>query len=200
MYVVVVAMLVLMVAGCHVPLKLFLESSGNFGAVEFCHSGPMESNSATNVGVTRIFLATLALCCPDSGSKVYSEAPASTVLILSGVQVPLIPLVETDGSTVGVEFWQNGPIGSNVGMDKVFTTMLIVLTDAHWLVFGVKVYRVVVATLVLMVAGSQVPDILFLEVVANVGAAEFSQSSPIRSNIGSVNGVITMSLVTVIPP
>ena len=49
------------------------------------------------------------------GVKVYLIVPIVVVLIVLGVQVPIIPLVDVEGNSGAEVFWQSGPIGKNVG-------------------------------------------------------------------------------------
>ena len=44
------------------------------------------------------------------------------VLMMAGLHVPGIPSFDVGGSAGGVEFWQSGPIGSNIG--EMLLTML----------------------------------------------------------------------------
>ena len=53
---------------------------------------------------------------PAFGVNVYVVVPIAEVLIVAGFQVPLIPLVETDGNCGAVEFWHKGAIGVNTGI------------------------------------------------------------------------------------
>ena len=50
-YVVVPFVVVLIVAGLHVPLIAFVELSGNAGATEFWHNGPIAANVGVICGV-----------------------------------------------------------------------------------------------------------------------------------------------------
>jgi len=55
---------------------------------------------------------------------------------------------------------------------------------------GVKVYRVVPTTDVLIVAGLQIPDILLRDVVGIAGATAFWQNGPIAVNVGVIPELI----------
>ena len=61
------------------------------------------------------------------------------VLIVAGLQVPVILLFDVAGSVGAVEFWHSGPIGVNVGVIELVITIFIVAVAAHWPAFGVKV-------------------------------------------------------------
>ena len=76
--------------------------------------------------------------------------------------------------------------------------MLRVATDAHCPADGVKVYVVVPAVEVLIVAGLHVPVIPFVEVMGKVGGAEFWQRAPIGLNVGVIGGLIVMFNVAVV--
>lgn len=95
------------------------------------------------------------------------------MLIVAGLQVPVILLLEVVGSVGAVLFWQRGLIWVNVGVTRVFTTMLMVAGTAPWPAFGVNVYVTVPTLAVLIVAGFHVPVILLFDVVGKVGGALF---------------------------
>ena len=61
------------------------------------------------------------------------------VLFKTGVQVPVMPLLEVVGSGVNVVPEQTAAIGLNVGVIWLVITMSIVATAAHWPAFGVNV-------------------------------------------------------------
>jgi hypothetical protein len=65
--------------------------------------------------------------------------PVEEVLIVAGLQVPLIPLFELFGREGAVEFRHNGPIWVNVGVTNGSMTISIVAVLAHWPAEGVKV-------------------------------------------------------------
>jgi hypothetical protein len=112
--------------------------------------------------------------------------------------VPVIPLVDVVDSDGAVEFWHNGPIAVNVGVTCGSTVMLSVAVVAHCPAPGVKVYVVVPAVAVLMVAGLHVPVIPLVDVVGNAGALEFWHSGPIAVNVGVICGLIVMLSVAVV--
>ena len=53
------------------------------------------------------------------------------VLIVAGLQVPLIPLVDADGNNGAVAFWQIGPTCVKVGVIWLVITISIVAVVAH---------------------------------------------------------------------
>jgi hypothetical protein len=61
----------------------------------------------------------------------------------------------------------------NVGVTSGVTIISIVVTAPHCPAFGVKVYVVVAATEVLIVAGLHTPVIPLLDVVGSAGALAF---------------------------
>lgn len=97
--------------------------------------------------------------------------PEDAVLIVAGFQVPVIPLFDVRGNVPGAAPTQYGPSCVKVGVITEFTTTVIVVEVPHWPTFGVKVYTVVPADAVLMVAGLQVPVIPLLDVAGKVPGA-----------------------------
>ena len=87
--------------------------------------------------------------------------------------MPVTPFVEVSGNVGAVLFWHNGPIAVNDGVTNGFTVMLSVVLVAHCPALGVKVYVVVAAVPVLIVAGFHVPVIPLIDVAGNAGAPEF---------------------------
>lgn len=73
------------------------------------------------------------------------------------------------------------------------TEMLVVVP--HCPASGVKVYVVVPAVAVLIVAGFQVPVILLFDVVGSAGAAEFWHKVPIAGKVGVALELTTMVMV-----
>ena len=70
MYVVVPTVVVLMVAGLHVPGILLLEVAGKAGAVEFCTNGPTCVKVGVTGAVTTIFMVAVDAPWPVVGVKV----------------------------------------------------------------------------------------------------------------------------------
>ena len=121
------------------------------------------------------------------------------MFIVAGLHVPVNPLVDVAGSDGGVLFWHSEPIGLNVGVTWDVTTTDIVTGAPHWLDDGVKVYVVVPATAVLMVAGLHVPVTPFVDVVGKVGAVLFWHNDPMALNVGAAAELTTMLMVTGVP-
>lgn len=107
--------------------------------------------------------------------------------------------MDVAGNAGAVLFWQSGPIALNDGTICASTVMLSVVVIAHCPAAGVKVYTVVPAVDVLIVAGLHVPLMPLVEVAGNDGAPEFWQSGPIALNVGVTGAVITMVIVVVVP-
>ena len=59
--------------------------------------------------------------------------------MVAGDHVPVMPLLEVVGKTVGVAFWQKGPEGLNVGVMFELTVTLMVVLVAHCPAAGIKV-------------------------------------------------------------
>ena len=111
--------------------------------------------------------------CPALGVNVYVVVPAVLVLIVEGLQVPLMEFVEVSGKDGATAFWHKGPIAANAGVTCGVTVTFKVVVVAHCPALGVNVYVVVPAALVLIVDGLQVPLMEFVEVSGKDGAAEF---------------------------
>ena len=62
-----------------------------------------------------------------------------TVLLIAGLQLPVMPLVEVVGRDAIVAPTQYGPTAANVGVILVPIVMVIVDVVAHWPAVGVKV-------------------------------------------------------------
>jgi hypothetical protein len=95
------------------------------------------------------------------------------VLIVAGLHEPLMPLFDVAGKAGAAEFWQSGPIAVNVGVICGLIVMLSVPVVAHCPAAGVKVYVVVPAVAVLIVAGLHVPFMPLIEVPGSAGAVAF---------------------------
>jgi hypothetical protein len=112
--------------------------------------------------------------------------------MVAGLHVPVMPLVDVVGKVGAALFWQSGPICVNVGVTCAFTVMLSDAVVAHCPADGVKVYVVVPAVVVLIVAGLHVPVIPFVDVVGSDGAVLFWHNGPIAVNVGVSCGLIVM--------
>ena len=138
-YVVVPAMLVLMVAGLHVPVIPLSEVVGNAGAVGFWHSGAIGVNAGVSSAVTVMVSVAGVAHCPADGVNVYVVGPCMDVLMVAGLQVPVIPLMDVVGKAGAVLFKQSGAMVANVGVMAVVTSMFMVVGAPHWPGSGVNV-------------------------------------------------------------
>ena len=77
--------------------------------------------------------------CPAVGVKVYTVDPAEAVLIVDGLQVPVMPFSEVVGRVPGVAPTQYGPNWVKVGVAFGFTTTVMVVVLAHCPADGVNV-------------------------------------------------------------
>jgi hypothetical protein len=57
--------------------------------------------------------------------------PIAEVLITAGLQVPVIPLADVNGSAGATEFKQSEPNGLNVGVTFELTVTVTVVVVAH---------------------------------------------------------------------
>ena len=92
------------------------------------------------------------------------------VLIWLGLHVPITPSSDSELKLGAVAPKQSNGIASNVGSIEGTTVMVLETVVAQTPALGVNVKLNVPAAAVLTVAGDQVPDILFVEVVGKVGA------------------------------
>ena len=168
------------------PVIPLVEEFSNAGGVEFKHSGPI----ATNAGVIwfdmEIFKVVVVPHCPGSGVNVYVFVPTVAVLITAGFHVPVMPFVELNSNAGGVEFWHSGPIVTNVGVILSVTAIFNCTVVPHCPGSGVNVYTVVPTVVVLIVAGFQVPVMLFADAGGKVGGAVFRHNGPIAVNVGVI--------------
>ena len=86
----------------------------------------------------------------------------------------------------------------NVGVTCALIVTLNVAVVAHCPANGVKVYVVVPAVAVLIVAGLHVPVIPLLDNAGNAGALEFWHNGPIAENVGVTCGSMIMVNVAVV--
>ena len=84
-----------------------------------------------------ISIVTVVAHWPAVGVNVY--VALAVVLIIAGLQVPVMLLLEVVGSAGAVLFWHNGPIGVNAGVTPGLTVTVNVAVVAHWPAAGVNV-------------------------------------------------------------
>ena len=89
------------------------------------------------------------------------------------------------------------PLRAKAGVSSGLIVISWVALIAHCPLFGVNVYVVVPAVLVLMLAGLQLPLTLFVEVAGSDGAALFWHRGPIVAKVGVTWLVIVISIVVV---
>lgn len=111
-----------MVAGFHVPAIELVEVPSNVPGVSPTQYGP----KAVNVGIifptlTVISIVTLVAHWPPAGVNVYVVVPAEAVFTVSGLHVPVIPLVDVRGRVPGVSPSQYGPSAENAGVTLSLT-------------------------------------------------------------------------------
>lgn len=111
----------------------------------------------------------------------------------------MIPLLEVVGRIGSAEFWQSGPIPSNIGVTWFVISTSIVAVVPHWPAAGVNVYLVLPMIAVLIVSGLHEPTKPSTEVFGNVGGFEFWHKRPIGSKLGTICDVISISIVAVEP-
>ena len=83
------------------PVIEFVEVVGSWGGDAPMQKGP----KAAKVGVVAVFTTMVMLPFPhepEVGVNVYTVLPEVAVLMVDGLQVPLIPLVEVAGRIAGV--------------------------------------------------------------------------------------------------
>ena len=69
--------------------------------------------------------------CPAAGVKVYVVVPATVVLIVAGLQVPVMPLLDVAGKAGAAAFTQSGPMIVNTGEICASMITFIVAVLAH---------------------------------------------------------------------
>jgi len=118
------------------------------------------------------------------------------VLFNAGLHVPLMPLVDVVGNGLKVAPEQIAGTAVKVGVTFALTVMTIDEVAAHCAGLGVKMYVVVPAVDVLIVAGFQVPNMPLSERVGNAGGVAFWQNGPMAVNVGVTCAVISIFIVT----
>jgi hypothetical protein len=186
----------LIVAGVQVPVIPLLDINGNAGADAFKHSGPMFVNTGVICTSMVIFNVVDVAHWSAFGVKVYVVVPTTDVLIVAGLQVPVIPFTDVNGSAGATEFRQSEPNGLKVGVTFGLTVTINVVVAAHCPASGVKVY--VPLTVLLTKAGAQVPVMPFVDVNGSTGATEPSQIDATGLKVGVIPGVIVTVNVVVV--
>ena len=129
-----------MLAGLHVPVIPSFDVGGNAGAVEFWQ---YEFAKVGKVGETMptivMFKEAGVEQPPADGVNMYVTVPRAVVLMLAGFHVPGIPSFDVGGSAGGVEFWQSGPMASNIGVKLLTIEMFKETVGAQLPADGVNV-------------------------------------------------------------
>jgi hypothetical protein len=125
-------------------------------------------------------------------------APSAEVLMVAGLQLPVMPLFDVAGNAGATLFRHNGPMVLKTGVTELSMVTSMDALLAHCPASGVKVYVVTPNADVLITAGLQLPVMPSVEVVGNAGATLFKHNDPIAANVGVTLGVtVTSSVVTV---
>ena len=122
---------VLLNAGDHVPVMPLLEVVGNVIAGVPLHIAGMAVKVGVIWLVITMSMVTTAPHCPASGVNVYVAVPVVAVLIVAGLQVPVMLLLDVNGNNGAVEFWQSGPINVNTGVIWLVITISMATGAAH---------------------------------------------------------------------
>lgn len=132
-YVVVV---LLFMAGLQVPVIPLLEVVGNAASVAPAQIGCTCVNNGVALFTTMVMVA-VAAHCPAVGVNVY--VVVVLLLIVAGLQVPVIPLLDVVGRGATVAPWHIGPTCVNDGVVLFTTTVRFTVPVAHCPGFGVNV-------------------------------------------------------------
>lgn len=119
----------LTVAGFHVPVIPLSEVDGRTGTAPPAHTSVGILNVAVTIGFTVKGKVAVVAHCPVAGVKVY--VPEVVLLTVAGLHVPVIPLVEVPGKTGAASPLQIAASALKVGVTAVFTVIGILAVDAH---------------------------------------------------------------------
>ena len=117
------------------------------------------------------------------------------MLMVAGLQVPLIPLVDVVGSVGATDPVQIGLTAAKAGEMLELTVTSNVVVAAHCPAAGVNVY--VPDVVLLTVAGLQVPLIPLVDVVGSVGATDPVQIGLTAAKAGEMLELTVTSNVVV---
>jgi hypothetical protein len=115
-----------MLAGLHVPAIPSIDVGGNAGAVEFWqYEFAMVGKVGVTVPTIVMFKETGGEQLPAVGVNINVEVPGTDVLMLAGLQVPVIPSFDVEGSAGAAAFWQYefamvGKVGETTPMTVMF--------------------------------------------------------------------------------
>jgi hypothetical protein len=178
----------LTVEGLHVPLTALADEEGSAGTVppEQMVSDVPKENAGVVFGVTVTVNVTGLAHCPADGVNVYiPEVWLSTV---DGLQFPFTPfedVVASAGTVPPAQMASEVP-KLNAGVMLGFTVTDSVVGFAHCPADGVNVYTAEFRLSI--VAGDQVPVMLFIEVAGNAGAVAPEQMLSVvpNENVGII--------------
>ena len=122
--------------------------------------------------------------------------PTTAVLIAAGLQVPVMPLFDVNGSEGATELRQSEPNGLNVGVTFGVTVTSMVVDIAHWPDVGVKVY--VPLAVLLTTAGDQIPVMPFVDINGSTGAADPEHIAATGLKVGVTFGLTVIVNVVVV--
>ena len=118
------------------PVIPLVEVVGKVGKGVLTQIGAIGVNTGVIKGVIVTVNEVLLAHCPEVGVKVYEVVD---VLLKAGDQVPVIPLVATEGSGFAVVPIHSGAIVLKVGVTFGVIAMVSVVVFAHSVPKGVKV-------------------------------------------------------------
>lgn len=130
-----VVVAILFIPGDQVPVIPLVEVVGKAAKAYPEQIGPTAAKVGTVFGVTVTVIVCVVAHCPADGLKVYVVV---VVLLNTGDQTPVMPLVDVVGNVVTVPE-QIGPTGAKAGVIIGFTVMVIVVVVAQSPAVGVKV-------------------------------------------------------------
>ena len=185
--------MLLTTAGVQVPVIPLIDVFGNTGAAVPEQIGAITAKVGVTAGVTVTSIVVVVAHWPASGVNVY--VPLAVLLTTAGTHVPVIPFVDVNGNTGAIAPLQIGVTAAKVGVMIGFTVTVNDVVVAHCPASGVNVY--VPLTVLLTVAGVQVPIIPLSDVEGNTGAAVPEQIGAIAAKVGVTFGATVISKVVV---
>jgi hypothetical protein len=174
-YVAVPSTDILILAGLHVPAIPSIDTRGSAGAAAFWqYTFAMVGKVGETTPTIVMFKETGAAQLPADGINAYVPVPGTSVLMLDGLHVPVIPSLDTSGSAGAAVFWQYefamvGKVGETTSTIVMFKEAGVEQLPDD----GINVYVDVPRADVLMLAGFHVPVIPSFDISGNAGGAEF---------------------------
>ncbi len=124
------------IAGLQVPVMPFVDVVGKAANAAPLHIGDTAVNVGVTFGFTVIVNVVVVAHCPAVGVNVYVVV---AVLFSTGLQVPVIPLVDVVGKAANAAPLHIGATAVNVGVIFGFTVIVNVVVVAHCPAEGVNV-------------------------------------------------------------